>query len=339
MQTLTIHFVSNFPLELTLNSANIGTLENDDDTISVKVFNEEKIFLKVFPIQTTKNQNIIPFLCEIFILDGFLKTESNNIEITNFHNNIFEVKILPTYFLSQKMPTIFKTLKINNNLIANFVDDGKQNIEIISNKNVFHFVMQKKIHNIQFKFFKENNNDFLYFYGKTTKNQDYLLFFVNFFCKLEIVADVIEITKENIKTLNYQKDIARHGVVQIYNFKNNEFVLSDEYTALLNETPQKTKNEKLIAWAFCEAVAIQDIKLSREYLCDDLNLKLTDRHITTFFGDFCEIVWNKYFAQENTVCFLYGKQEKNAKTFLFEIAQNKITNISTLDWVFLSYCV
>ena len=41
--------------------------------------------------------------------------------------------------------------------------------------------------------------------------------------------------------------------------------------------------------------------------------------------------WNKYLTQENIICFLYGNREKMCKKYLFEISENKITNISCLD--------
>ena len=196
---------------------------------------------------------------------------------------------------------------------------------------MFRYTLKEKIQNLSCEIFRDNQNEFLFFHGKTQKNQDYLLIFCNFFCNLEIWGDIIETSENEIKILNYQNDIARHAIIQTYSKVTQDFVLSDEYTVCLDNEPKTVCEDKLIPWAFCEAVNISNIKLARQYLSDELNTMLSDEHIKTFFGDFDEFKWNKYSLQENTICFLYGHREKTCKKFLFEISQNKISNISCLD--------
>ncbi len=331
MSQITIHFVSDFPAKLTLNNLPLGTIQKSYDTLSVEVEGEKELFLEVLPLSTNKFFESISYVAELIIFEGNIKTHSNYLEITNYDNCIFEIKVLPIKVSVKRNEEIIQKLNITKDMVATLFDDGNYNIEISTKTKMFRYTLKEKIQNLSCEIFRDNQNEFLFFHGKTQKNQDYLLIFCNFFCNLEIWGDIIETSENEIKILNYQNDIARHAIIQTYSKVTQEFVLSDEYTVCLDEEPKTVCEDKLIPWAFCEAVNISNIKLARQYLSDELNILLSDEHIETFFGDFDEFKWNKYSLQENTICFLYGQHEKTCKKFLFEISQNKISNISCLD--------
>ena len=334
-----IHFVADFPVLLTLNELPLGSLTKPYDTLSVEIENEQNLLLEVKPISSNYFCESLYYVAEILFVGGAIKTNSNFLEISNYDNTNYEIKVLPITNQIKKKEQVIEKIKINEEMSAIIFDDGVFNIEINSKTKVFRYALKEKIYNVKCEYFTQNGNDFLYFYGKTHKNQDYLIIFNNFFCNLEICGDVIETTHNEIKVLNRQNDIACHGIVQKFSLTQNEFVLNDEYVVLINDEPKVVNEEKLIPLAFCEAVNIKNIKLARTYLDASLNAILTDEHILTFFGNYDEFVWNKYENKDNIICFLYGEQEKTCKKFYFEINKNKITNISCLDWNFFYYYV
>lgn len=331
MSCKNIHFVSDFPVCLSVNEMHLGTLQNPYDTLSIEVDGENKLLLYVYPINSNHFFTAICYVAEIMIFENNIKTKSNYLEIANYDGTNFEIKVLPINVITKKEETIIQKIEIQNDMQAIIFDDGVFNIEITTKEKVFRYALKEKIYNTKCEYFEKNNHTFLFFSGKTQKNQDFLVVFNNFFCNLEIYANVIEHSQNEIKALTNQNDIAQHGIVQKYALNQNEFVLSDEYTVFLNNEPTYVNTPELIPWAFCEAVNISNIKLARFYLDSTLNTILSDEHILTFFGDYEEIKWNKYGKENNTICFLYGQQEKTCKKYVFELKENKITNITCLD--------
>ena len=326
-----IHFVADFPVIICVNKICIGEIEKPYDTLSIEEQEEQKLILQISPINSKNFCESICYTAEIKIFNSIIKTNSNFLEITNYDDVNFEIKVLPMNVVIKKTQQIIQKIEINQNIFATLFDDGNLNLQISTKTKIFNYILKEKISNLKCDYFNENNNEFLFFYGKTHKNQDYLLIFYNFFCIFENAGDVIEFTKNEIKVLNEQNDISQHAIIQIYSFQDGEFLLKDEYTALLQNEIKMVDDENLIPWAFCEAVNLSNIKLARKYLDATLNELLTDDHILTFFGNYCEFTWNKYQNAKNIICFLYGEKEKTCKHFLFEISENKITNITCLD--------
>ena len=329
MQNITIHFISDFQVLLKLNSQNLGTLDAPTDTLSCECDSPQKLILEVFPINSTKSIFSIPYMAEIFVDKNKVNSSSNFLEITDFNDNVFEVKVLPMQINLCYKKQFVKSLKASENIIINIFDDGLYNLEIITKNKVYNYTLSEKITDINCEYFLENNTEFLYITGKTFLKQEFLLVLSNFFCNLELFADLIECSHNKITTLSKQNDIAKHGIVSVYVLDKNEFKLKEEYTVFLDKTPYLTIDPKIIPWAFAECLNIGDLKLARKYLSEELNIMLDDEHLKNFFGDYEEIKWNCYKNMANTLCFIY--KEHKTKTYKFEIDKNKITNIILLE--------
>jgi len=331
MQNITIHFVSDFQVFLKLNSQDLGSLDFPSDTLSCECDFEQKLILEVFPISSTKAIYSIPYMAEIFVDKNNISSPSNFLEITNYYDGFFEVKILPMQIKLSYKQIFVKNIRVNENITINIFDDGFYNLEIITKNKVYHHTLSEKITDISCEYFLENETEFLFFKGKSALNKDFLLVLSNFFCNLEISADLIECSHNKITTLLNQNDIAKHGIVCVYVLDKNQFKLKDEYTVFLDKTPQLAIDPKIIPWAFAESINIGDLKLARKYLSKELNMMLDDEHLQDFFGDYEEIKWNKYKNMPNTLCFVYKNNPNEAKTYKFEIDNNKITNIILLE--------
>ncbi|MBR1925502.1 MAG: hypothetical protein IJ837_01455 [Clostridia bacterium] len=331
MQNITIHFVSDFQVFLKLNSQILGSLNSPSDTLSCECDFEQKLVLEVLPINSQKAIYSIPFAAEIFVEKNKINSPSNFLEITNYYDGVFEVKILPMQTKLSYKQVFVKNIKVSENISINIFDDGFYNLEIITKNKVYHHTLSEKTTDMSCEYFLENETEFLFFKGKTTSNKDFLLVLADFFCNLEISADLIECSHQKITTLLNQNDIAKHGIVCVYVLDKNQFKLNEEYTVFLDKNPQFATDPKIIPWAFAESLNIGDLKLARKYLTNDLNIMLDDEHLLNFFGDYEEIKWNKYKNMPNALCFVYENNPKEVKIYKFEIDKNKITNIILLE--------
>ena len=175
-----------------------------------------------------------------------------------------------------------------------------------------------------------NFKNFNKYYALTGKceNKDYLLLLDKLGnIVFEDCADLIELNKNNISTLNKIQDIAKHGFVSIYKVEENNITLTEQYTVFLNQTPTYTKNKYCISTAFLEALNLNNLKLARYYLSDELNATLNDQQLTSFFGDYTEFEPNFLLDANNSVFFVYNSNI--VKTYNFEIKENKIVDITT----------
>ncbi len=331
MKSIFLHFLADFPILLKVNNNELGLIENDCETLSVEICGEQEILVSVFPIAEKSISPSIPYLAKIKIENGVPKSHCHFVEITDFECANFEVKIFPMPILINKKPIFCDSIKLSDELFINVFKSGQMSIEINFKNKVYKYELCEIISDYKAEYYTQNETSFLIFQGKTTKNQQYLVIFSNFFCNLEIVADYIERTKTELTVLNYQHDIARHGVVQKYKLEQNSFVLCDEYTVFLDTTPHRPTDPKIIPWAFAEAINLGDTNLARTYLENGLSKMLSDEHLLSFFGDYSEIKWNKYSSKPNTVCFVYDQNPRKTKTFSFEIVNEKISNITQID--------
>ncbi|MEG1751908.1 MAG: hypothetical protein RR140_02870 [Clostridia bacterium] len=128
---------------------------------------------------------------------------------------------------------------------------------------------------------------------------------------------------QQTKKTNYEKiiklnDIANHVKVMLIKHENNKEKVVTENLAYFGDGPRLTLNANVIATAFVEAICEKDFELAQEYLSANLKEELSADILQSFFENFNEF----YVASQNTI-FL-----DNGKNFCFEIAENKITEIS-----------
>ena len=140
---------------------------------------------------------------------------------------------------------------------------------------------------------------------------------------------LLEKSKDEITTLQDMFCSTHHGRVTHYNIQQNlknttDIVYMDE-----ENTPCTDKN--LIPYLYMDAIKSKDIKLCRKYLSQKLNSVLDDRHILTFFGDYCYIDSPFLPSQtEHQISAIYKNANNTyyAKTYSFQINDNcQIENI------------
>jgi len=330
MSNIFLHFLSDFPVIIKANEQELGLIESSNDTLSIEANGNQDLLLSVFPV-TDNTSPSIPYLVKIQIKDNIPTCSNPYVEITDYEHTHFEIKFNPMQVQIHKKAIMIDNIQLQDDIIVSIFDDGIYNLEINTKNKLYKFPLSEKILDYKFDYYIENETSFLVLEGKNPQNKCFLLVFSNFICNLEIVADFIEHTKTEITVLNYQNDIAKHGVVQKYKLDNSHFILSDEYTVFLDEKPHTPTDAKVVPWAFAEALNIGDTNLARTFLEKGLNNTLNDELLNTFFGDYNEIKWNRYLNEPDTLCFIYDGNPRKTKTYRFEIINNKISNITELD--------
>lgn len=140
-----------------------------------------------------------------------------------------------------------------------------------------------------------------------------------------LYGNKIEVSENEIKTLNSLCDLAMRGVVKTYCEKGKILIESKTEFVYMKNTPKRTQNENLFSLAFLESVRADDIEEARRYLSNQLNERLSDDHIRAFFGNMGEIKKIAYYNDDS--CVVYDEFKKNPKVFTFEFSDKKISNI------------
>lgn len=321
-----IHFCGNFPAILKIGDNVLGTLENQTDTLCVEIENEKSFLLGVFPIS---NKNFLPstsFFAEIKFKGLKPTTDSPQLEITKFEDNIFEIFLKPLCLNSFLPKKILKEFLVTKNLRVVFCANSFCSLEICFNNQIFYANPPENLTDTKCEFFEQEGTKFLLFFGKTPQNRDFLMIFENFFCKFEIEADVIEKKKNQIFVLTFAGDICNHGIVKKFELKK-EAILKDEYVVFCNNQKMLPTNQKLVPLAFLEALNLEDFGLAKTFLSDDLAGSLDNETLKNFFGDFEEFFWNRHSTKENCFAFVFDGEPKTIKNFCFEVKDFKIVNI------------
>lgn len=133
---------------------------------------------------------------------------------------------------------------------------------------------------------------------------------------LEICADAVEKTKNSIEIAKFMPSIAGFGT--IYTFDYTEQKLSS-FGVYKDENPTHTVSEKLLPFAFLEAIKYGDYNLARHYLDADT---VKNEHLKSYFGQIKNIYFNGLNEKIN-----YTVESNGYKNYTFTVESGKILDI------------
>ena len=125
-----------------------------------------------------------------------------------------------------------------------------------------------------------------------------------------------------------------------HNYYDDQFLSLSNYNKISylvydKNTPYIVKHKEFIPFAFFESIKIENFKLARSYMSDELSNKLSNAHLKKFFGQFlsvCLPLTQENF--DNQIALIYEEKQGNLKTKkiakIFQIDldyKNKIKNI------------
>ena len=140
----------------------------------------------------------------------------------------------------------------------------------------------------------------------------------------------IEQTTQGFLSLTKFASMQKQGLVKKYQLSNDKLVLAEEYAVYLKNSPKTLYNTKLTKLAFFESARVKNLSLCKQYLSQELSNKISQNHLSQYFGDFDEVYDLSHLFNQNTVTLVDSKKGK-AKTYLIDIQNEKIANISPLE--------
>jgi len=287
----------------------------------------QKINLLFYPINAC--QNSLPFC---FMFDSKNPSHSSNIKVSDFKNNNFMLEVNP-FYISKQNSLLLASKKVKTDLTEHnifFNTNSNLNLKVESNYDIFEANFDVKIEELKAVVLSQN---ILIFANGKHKSIVVLLEYLQNKYKpiLCETVDILEETETQLKTYKTLFDFAGHGVVNTFDLKQN--LLPTTQLVYANSSPLLAKHKEIIPYAFFEAIKINNFKLARFYLSQDLSKKLTDKHLKVFFENFDDVQQSLSTGAPDEVALIYNNNPCN-KTKVFKLEfdnQNKICNISQLD--------
>lgn len=309
------HIETNLPCIFSINNEKSSAMHQ------FSIATDEKEFAVLCtPLHHTQQYSPI-ILCVKLINDKVLCTNPAA-SIHKINANNYKIDLLfPICLIYVPQKLIYST-EINANLFV-FFDGTIQKLVIKQKNQTKTILINEKLNNIEIKPFEN-------FYALCAKrfNEEYLQVFNEQADSLfEGWSTKIEIKNNEIIVLKEIKDIAKHGFVTKYTLQNNKIVKTESYSVYLEEKPLLPTSQQSIGLAFIEAININNLKLARKFLCDELNNILTDKQLVEYFGNYESFEPNFLQNANNSLIFYY--ENDFSKIFNFEIKNSKITDITT----------
>lgn len=322
MNSYYIHLYSEIPSVFMIDGKQVGFVEYPNQSVDILI-DQPSFILCIYPTTPSKDfSTAISYSAQITYKAGKLFSSNKNIIITYYGKFHFKIEAQPLLIHSQlnfNKPYYEKLDEYTFSIIKNtlFVQSKEHN---------FYYPLPCEINNIKIK--KVTN--FLVLTAQSYEKNYILILNAYLQLQFDAIADNIEFDGNKIITLENINDIARHGLVTIFKYNNQNFVKDQQYSVYTQTEPVAPANFRALPWAFMEAINIQNFTLARSYLHPNLSQTLKDDIITAYFGDFLEVlpsIDNDY----TVLSLVYSGNPRSVKNFKFEIIENRISNIDCLD--------
>lgn len=183
------------------------------------------------------------------------------------------------------------------------------------------------IHDLDFK----TSANSLFLFGETAR-KTFIVCIIKYKNKTYSLTTLeeVELLEENdgkIFTLKRANDIQGHAFTKRYTFSPTLGV----ETSLVygEEEPSAVNKKEIVPYAFFDAIKCKNFDVARSLLTEELSLKLSDKHLEKFFGEF---LFSHQPLSESLeeIALVYGENplQKTAKVFSVSFDENdKISNI------------
>ncbi len=307
-----LHIKSKIPALLEIDKEYL--IENHIQKIS---FDKDNLIIKYYPLQKVFNgKQTLP---SIIKLDSKSLINCRDYTVTLYPNNNVEITLLP-FTLDNNLPAQKSTFSILNSTksidiyttnTTTFAINFEDNYLYHTLPNCFMFFKGVEIDNTIHLIFKQENE---YYYIQISSLS----------IKKSCYLTDCSITKNKLVATIPFFDMAKHAKAIEISF--DKPYLFQEKTIYQNNSPKLFDNMLLLPYAFLESIKAKNYKLARQYITSTMSNKLSDKTLSTFFGDIKHITHDIY---NDKVCIIYSEQNKFvAKDYVFEYQNNKISNIN-----------
>lgn len=267
-------------------------------TFKINIKENESFIITSEPLIQTKSL-IFPYKIYIKNINNQLEINSNNIDCYNYLNN---------YIIYLKK---FEAIKDMNILASsqNYLVFNTYCTNLSTTNNCFN--LNELFTNITIK--KVNNNSCILLNNDTKK---YIIVLHNNEIIYKDYYDEIKLDK-CVEIFSKINDIAKHAIIT--KIENNNVSNKVVY---VNNAPNVIENDMLIPLAFLQALKIDNLKLCKFYLNNNLKDVCTLDNLHSYFGNFKKI---EPILDERSLVLFY--EDKSYKIINFEIENQKIKKI------------
>lgn len=308
-----LHIKSNTPALIIANKEYL--IKNSTQNIP---FPDQNLIIRYYPLDRQINGKIaIPSVIKVDLSD--LKN-CDDFSVTKYPNNHTEITLKPFLLsnnlrlntTSQRIENSQKSIEIYTSKTTALCVKNSENYSYFELPFIATFVCGIEINSALHLFFKEGNS---HVYALINDE------------KIAIYQDLKSFTfsGNKLSTIVPTFDMAKTGRAIEIDFSRAAY---DEKIIYLNNHPDITKNIDLIPYAFVESIQLKNFKLSRQYITKNMSDKLSDKLLSTFFGNIDKITHDPY---NDKLCILTEKDNiYYAKDYSFEFQNNKISDINEL---------
>lgn len=323
MSKICLHLSSAMPTVFCIDGQQVGCCDSPCNYIDIVVC-QEQFVLYVYPVeQISKTHCSLSYSAKINCTSPKPTTNTDLITITDYgqsHYVLFANALLVPRITDN--PPCFDTCDTYSLATIN------NNISVSNNQHNFHFLLKTPLKTAKM----QKIGDFYAILGKNDQNLNYVMLLnQNLQLMFECWSDKIEVLENKIITLDLVHDIAQHGKVAEYSITNGNVHKEKSYFVYTQNTPSAPANQYAIPFAFLEAISLDDFSLARSYLHPTLGQTLQNNTIQHFFGDFVYATPSLAPDDLNSVALVYPGTPQFVKKYRFEISDNLIKNIDTIE--------
>jgi len=347
--TSNIHLKSKDAGSIFINGHHVGVIDNIiTHYIDLKVYSN-KLTITKEPISNNKKL-LLPYTVQIEISNNKVTTLSDYVEVIPFKDGAYDVILQSCHIKSHKqMEKVFDDFIENYNVVV--VNDGLSYINLYHMNVVKQSITTQEITNISTQY----KNGYIIIKGITANNKNYLLALNekdNFNIVFNHEVEKLEESTSRLKAIKKINDIAGHAKVISINFESGQSQSTASNTesqptqstfyVYLNNEALLCQENKLVPYAFLEALMVQNYKLAKSYLTPELSVKTSDAHLKKYFQNLSAIHYNCHNSISSSSCIETSKTNisycnnntlnytvlcDTYKNFDFSVANGKIIDI------------
>ena len=321
MRDYSIHIKSPDAGNIYVNGKFVGFIDNIDTFfIDLKVYCNTLVITK--EPESFQKKLLLPYTVKLNFTNGKINCDSDFVKVVPYIFAETDVILKECEVKSYKpVEKIYDNVFGDTNIVV--VNDGSSYINIYENEvSKFSYSLPELT-----KVMCEKET-FLKLKGISANNKYYILILDNNYNVIfNDEADKIEESDTEIKILQKINDIAKHARVTVINLTD---ATKNNYYVYLNSDALTVNNNKIIPYAFMEAVKVNNYNLARTYLDDNLKHQTDDAHLKAFFTNLKNIYYNNYNINENLINYTV-EFENTFKSLNFSILNNKIIEIEETE--------
>ena len=278
---------------------------------------ENTFFVKLFPL--SKQNIILPSFVSINLSDENCFVSSSLIKVHKITKDNFCI------FVDDNFTSPFGELNQFSAKSGDYIVSQSQDLEIVVNNQKVFSTPEKFVsceiteqHNLVFVLLKKLDHQKLLVFDSDNKllvQDDITLF---------------ELTENGFQTLFELSDQAGHGIVKKYLVSESELTLEKQFTVYLEQKPRAMITENAKAIYFFECIKAQNVKLLKKMLSPELSKKITQEHLTSYFGNFERIFYSKEIFGCEAVS-LIQTDTFQTKNFKLSFYSGLIDNIEAIE--------